>query len=595
MRTITTSQQEALDSRHRREPIRVLISDANDTLQDMTEFVRSVHVETSVEQQTVNASVTLHREIPGRSLAPLMQIDPEIDISRRLVIEAAVLEATDLVEESDWITLFDSEIDDADWGGTESILSIPARGPWGRFHDEWVEWEETYGSDASPVLVEDLMQELMDEVLGEGEVELLTIGDPDIGVSEYEQRVSRLSEALNALRDLNGWDLRFRWHEPSDAFRLVFQEPERDKEVPDYTFDADDYFEVSRIAKSMEGVRRVVILKWRDTGTQEDFVIVEDETLEEGDRRKPIFLDASRDKQIATLAQALALATAVFDDVNQPPVLQSVEGRFFPFVEIGDLLRYEGNTVHYLEAQEMACTGWRHEFHVDEGWRTAISVRGRPSGGSSRWHTRSIRDRDRQDILPPEEDPDPPDPPGDADWYYTVSESEASQGFEEPSERDESLGGYTSTTRVANVGLNDIFRSFSTEEQNDGHTLYRVLALANTHEELIWESVRVYLSGYEDLHEDAVLEIGLDPVGVVTLESESVQGYELTDEETAPSGVSFSSPDELQDGLEVGDLGTNETIHVHVRLSISANFEDYLTGEVLLCAATCPPSSGSSS
>lgn len=572
MRDATSGQLAVSASPHRKERERIWIEDAHGSLLDLTPWVDSWWTGADVEEQSMRAEITLHRETPEESLAPLMSSSPKVDIERKVVIEVAQVAATAQIQESDYHVLFRGTTDDISWPGGQ--INIPCRGPWGRFHDERI-MDELEG--VGPGRQEEIMQHLLDVRYGEGAYSIAVDGDPDLLIPEYNQQPQSVEEALTTLRDLNGWDLRFVWDDQEGDFRLLLREPPRDEE-PVHTFAPGDYYALPEIGKFTSERRRIVRLLWSG-GTQQ----VVDEEFKEGDRETAMILDFRQDGAIDTPLKAVALVMSAGRDVFVPPLRKAVEGDFFPFVELHDFYRFGGDLVHYLEDQDMAVTGFRHGRAAGQKIKTELRLYQRAIGSVGRWTSRAERDEERRRLLPDPEPPPPVELPGDVGWFYTQPDSQ--EGFSASSEASESLGGYVSTTRVVD-GLAGVFRNLDDEEQADGLTLYSVLALANTHDTLPLPAARVWVR--QPSLEGVALEVDLDAAGVVDIDSEAVQGVEIPDDETAPSGVSWSGPETPEEGLPAGDIPPRSVILVPARLVVAPGAESQVTdGEI--CAGTCWP------
>jgi len=144
------------------------------------------------------------------------------------------------------------------------------------------------------------------------------------------------------------------------------------------------------------------------------------------------------------------------------------------------------------------------------------------------------------------------------------------------------------------VEFDAVFRPVTEAELASGITLYRTLFLANPHPSLTWSAVRGWFSEQTTLSGHA-FAFGYAPEGIVDIDDETLQAEVLTDEETAPTGVSFAAPTDPRTGTLAGNLGPRTTIGVAVRWTITAGADSGATGG-RLCFASCLPSdSGSSS
>ncbi len=583
MRTATGPQLAALAAMDRKELVRVRVANSAGSLVDRSGAFVSATIQADVDSIAVSGSVTFWRETLGASLSPLVTTPAPIAPGRRITIEVAVIEAAESVQAGDWIMLFDGRVDDVGWGGDESRLVVPVRDGAYLLRDTWIEDLETHGNDVRPVPVQDVMQAILDDVLEADAPTLVTVGDPDFGIVEYEQQLQSLADALGALANLIGWELRYLWDEGDSEFKLTFYEPDRDKATPDHTFGPDDYFTLSDVSFSLIGVRNVVRVRYADDLS---VVAVDDGSVAEYDRRF-MFLDYIKSPQITTQAQAQRLATAVLGDVSRPALTHGSENAFFWPVEIGDLYTFEANNVHYVSNQTVAVVGYAHDLSP-EGNVTKLHCRGKPSGGAARWYRKG--QRSAVDAVEDEEVPDLVDR---LVWLYTTG-NDTGPGYDAESDADNSLGGFISRTHVEG-GLFGVFRQVTEEEAAAGITLYRSVAIANTdHGDTArdWECVMAYFSPAAGVADEYTFAAGLDPIGVVEVTDSVLQGAISADEKTAPDSdpaIDYSSPLEGEPGvLDVGTIPPGHGCIIHLRLEVEMGAEGQYTGEALVLQDRTP-------
>ena len=108
-----------------------------------------------------------------------------------------------------------------------------------------------------------------------------------------------------------------------------------------------------------------------------------------------------------------------------------------------------------------------------------------------------------------------------------------------------SLGGVTSSVQFTDNTLNNLFADVTAAEAAAGSTKYRALAFKNTSAET-GSSGLVYIYT-ETSSADTTIEIGYDSVGTQS----------IVNEDTPPSGVSFSKPLSLAAGIALGDIAAS--------------------------------------
>ena len=122
-----------------------------------------------------------------------------------------------------------------------------------------------------------------------------------------------------------------------------------------------------------------------------------------------------------------------------------------------------------------------------------------------------------------------------------------------------SLGGAASTTDAAST----IFDNVTSAEASAGDTEYRCVYVKNNHGTLTALGTTIWIQSNTPAP-DTTVDIGLG--------TSAVSGTEQTvaNENTAPSGVTFSAPTNLAGGLVIGDLAPGATKAVWIRRTITA-------------------------
>jgi hypothetical protein len=136
-------------------------------------------------------------------------------------------------------------------------------------------------------------------------------------------------------------------------------------------------------------------------------------------------------------------------------------------------------------------------------------------------------------------------------------DSEAGQG------NDDSIGGFMSTTEITTATLHNLFDVITGDENAAESVDYRGFFVLNDHASLTWQGAVAWISAEEAGGADAA--IALAQQGVVDRDSASVQMDRLADEETAPSGESFSAPTTKGTGLSIGDIPPDDVQGIFVR------------------------------
>ena len=115
-----------------------------------------------------------------------------------------------------------------------------------------------------------------------------------------------------------------------------------------------------------------------------------------------------------------------------------------------------------------------------------------------------------------------------------------------------SLGDQISTTQWTGGSINDLFDNISGAENAASDVEYRCIFVHNNNASNTYESVVVYLSA--EVGGGAVVAVGADTTAESAIGSGSAQALTVANENTAPSGVSFSSPTTSGTGVALGDI-----------------------------------------
>jgi len=140
--------------------------------------------------------------------------------------------------------------------------------------------------------------------------------------------------------------------------------------------------------------------------------------------------------------------------------------------------------------------------------------------------------------------------PSDTPWRYSTKAGSAGNSTAQGSPVA-SLGKYMSTTAWTG-GLHSLFALMSAADNAGSVAQYLCVFTTNLHGTLTKTDTRVYCDG--DPAGGASFAFGLDPAGPVPIGSSSAQAAEVANINTAPAGVTFSTPTTYAGGLDVGDI-----------------------------------------
>ncbi len=406
MRTLSANHTFIYDTAKDRKVLaRVKIEDGDGTLQDITDFkgnnwLVSVEWGEDVDNAVADATIEVQRELYNDSLAPFHETsrlnlnaggsyDQLLDLTREVVIEVAVIALEQTVASGDWVEVFRGQIDKISFPGETVKLSCRDQGA--TLQDTWIETEAAYGDASHTVAVEDAMQDILDDVLGGSAPTLYVPSSPSWNVTAFASERQSLMDQLQLLADQIGWSVRYAWDSGTSAFRLTLAEFDRSKTVADYTFAADDYYEVTQADVDLTSIRNAiaVTVETGDTDASSTAIIVNvtrtDATSITRYGRRFMAIQLAATSNIDTTAEANAVADACLADLKDPIVYQTVAMPFFHAVQLGDLYTFTANNVHFTSDQDLAVTGYRHRID-EESAETEVTVKGAaPSGSYKKW------------------------------------------------------------------------------------------------------------------------------------------------------------------------------------------------------------------
>lgn len=242
------------------------------------------------------------------------------------------------------------------------------------------------------------METVLQQMLNDSPVSL-TLYAPDASsflMSPWKQEREPILEAMRKVSQLIGWDLRPRY-DSGGTYRFQLYKPDRVASSPVRTFAPSSYVNVSALDLGIENVRNVVRVVYGDsTDLGSDGKTPKRKYRQATDAasitaygRRFMEIAEEATSQIDTAAEADALVAAALADLATPYASLEVEALFFPWAQLGDLYRFSANNVHFDSDQDLAVVGYSHEAQLgDDGeqtFRTSLTCRGKPSGGSDRW------------------------------------------------------------------------------------------------------------------------------------------------------------------------------------------------------------------
>lgn len=155
----------------------------------------------------------------------------------------------------------------------------------------------------------------------------------------------------------------------------------------------------------------------------------------------------------------------------------------------------------------------------------------------------------------------------DIKWKYSTKDGAA--GNANAGTAAGSLGKYISTTEITGATLHNLFDAVSGQENLDSDVEYRCLFIHNAHATITMENTKIWI--VTEVAGGASIALGVDTTAASAIGSASAQALEVSDEDTAPVGVTFTSPTVVGSAVVVGDIAPGECRAVWVRRTAANN------------------------
>lgn len=127
-----------------------------------------------------------------------------------------------------------------------------------------------------------------------------------------------------------------------------------------------------------------------------------------------------------------------------------------------------------------------------------------------------------------------------------------------------SLGGTISSVAVPANMSEGLFDNVNEDESTAGDMEYRCIYVRNGHATLTWMNVRLWITMNTPSNDDTIA-VGLDPAAL------NANAASVANENTAPTGVTFTSPVDKATGLSLGNIPPGGRRAVWFRRTVNAN------------------------
>jgi hypothetical protein len=377
---------------------RLKIANGSGTMKDWTSWIETHDTDENIDQPISQLELGIRRDNgPTLSLAPLrtdstlnvlddnVTYAPAIDVGRAITWESATTPVGTAPVSGDWKLIFSGNIDDVDW--EQSPMKVTARDLGFDLADTWIEDEVSYSAIGS---LESGIQRQLDNTFGVGVKPLNTPVSPGYALNAFKQQVQSVEDAIEALEQLIGWDVRYRWDNGTNQFKLTLSDPGRATVVPAYTFGPSRVLSVRKLGFKKTSVRNVIIVSYKDvtTGTRQT-ITVSDATSITRYKRQVLLITEPDDSPVNSSVEATTMGNNALADLKDPKADLEVEMLFWWPAQLNDLYRFSANGRHFNSNQDLAVVGIQHHVSMNQQ-RTTLTLRGKPTGGYDSWLNRRI-------------------------------------------------------------------------------------------------------------------------------------------------------------------------------------------------------------
>jgi hypothetical protein len=368
-----------------------------DSVQGLDMFDSAIWEENN-DASVMSGSFEIRRDTSaGYSLAPLMggsilnrndaaAYSALLKEGRRFNFYTAVTALGVAPVAGDWKLVFPGKIDKVN--AAQDPIKVEGRDIGAFLADTYIDFERIYANDAG-VAVETVMQQILNDN-GWGSVVLYTPVSPGWMIRTYKQEQKSVLEALRDLALQIGWELRYRF-DAAGVFRLTFYQPTQAPLVAVDSYSGTEYLDVTDLSTSDADVRNVIRITYTPPGSSADPVVrtIQDPASIAEYKVRFLGVRSASTSNINTTTEADDLGARILAILKQPPLFQEVETLYSWHRQLGDVLTFVANGVHYDSNQTMVTFGLKHEIKDGDG-RTHITCTGSPIAQYKTWIRKGI-------------------------------------------------------------------------------------------------------------------------------------------------------------------------------------------------------------
>lgn len=268
--------------------------------------------------------------------------------------------------------------------------------------DGSAKWDYIGAPTTAGNAVEQVMQNILDDNKGSGDptVTLYTPSSPGWNIRQFIQQREFTLDAIVALAQQIGWDVRYLWRSGTAQFELTFYLPQRTSPTVLFTFGKSDYATPTQLKVDISTIRNTVRViygdrsdLWPDGTPKRKIIEVADSTSIT--KYGELWMEVQEDQtsQIDSSTEASAMALAALSDLKEPTAELDVPlMRGFPWVELNDYYTFSANGLQWDSDQSLAVVQYQHR-HENGKLKTTLQTRGLPTIGANAWIGKRVNPR----------------------------------------------------------------------------------------------------------------------------------------------------------------------------------------------------------
>lgn len=415
-RTVSAPERTLLGSGKLNFHLKIEVQNGSGTWKDLTNlggtnWINSWRIEENVDTRLMNLVVECKGRHGNLNLNPLMASSTlnrdDLNVYSPLVHPGRGIRVSEAVTDPGaapvtWHVLIEGIQDEPDSTDDGEKITIASRDIGRHAEETQIEADDLVYSDAAGQPVETIIQQILNDHLGAlAPTVVLPAGSPGWMIRSFTLARVKVMEAVVALTDQIGWDQRMRFPAVGNSMEWHVYPVDRANTTPNFTLPPDEYLTVRSLKFSDRDIRNVirVYFKNRLNGNAIEYAEATDPASIAVFGRRYMEIREDSASNIDTPTEAQAMADAVRDDLSTPMADFSIETFGLWFVQLGDLVDFPANSVHYDSGQKFAVVNITR--YGDGGKsRIILQTRGKVTGQYLAWLKKQGDGRINDDDLP---------------------------------------------------------------------------------------------------------------------------------------------------------------------------------------------------